>query len=295
MNGEYLGIIGAIEKHVDISCNEEVFAEVIPAGELLPYSFFIGQSLFENPPPFCEVYLFEGGAQVHITHYAKVDRGLNILEQTVLDGLCATLLELGGRLQLSCDGQNNYLYALPHYFENCKLKKESICGFPVIAAEGKNALCIVSTEGKKLYLGQAKSYSTGDMLGVTLNHKGCAGYYSELEYSYNGQELSQTKKVVKKRYAVESEINHFAFFEAVLYGADCVEYLSEDMQGASEALKEYLGDFCQVTVPHKAFYDRYGDIFAAALAYPIKENLFEIKYFSVEYKDGKIDNINRIE
>ena len=88
---------------------------------------------------------------------------------------------------------------------------------------------------------------------------------------------------------------HFAFFEALLYGAECSEYLSEDLQGMEEAIKEYLGDYCEVTVPRQAFYDKYGDILAAALAYPIRDNLFEIKYYSVETADGKIENINRID
>ncbi|MGN0812076.1 MAG: hypothetical protein ACI4MQ_01015 [Candidatus Coproplasma sp.] len=294
LNGEYLGIIDSVERYVDLSDSEEVLAEIIPAGGFLPYSFFIGQSLFENPHPFLKVYLLEGGAQVCITHFEKRDRGLNILEQRALDGLNVTLFGLGGKLYLSCDGQNNSLYQLPPYFENCHLTEVSIGGFPVILAEGENCLCVISSSGNMLYSGQVKRRSTGDMLGLTEHFKTSAGYYSEREYSYNGQELKLTKNVVKKQYSVENSLSHFAFFEAVLYGGDCDEFLSEDMQGAAKAIKEYLGAYCEVTVPHKAFYDKHGDICAAALAYPIKGNLFEIKYFSVEYKDGKIDNVKAL-
>ena len=295
LNGEYLGTIDGVERFVDVPDGQEILAEVVPAGEELPYSFFIGQSLFENPPTFLKVYLLEGGVQLQIPCFEKRDRGLNILEQRGLNGLNVTLLELGGRLYLTCDGDSCSLYRLPAYFESCHLTEGSIGGLPVICACGKNCLCIISAEGKKLYLGQVESYSFGDMLGLTANFKGCAGYYAERKYSYDGQELKLNKEVVKRRYAVENDIRHFAFFEAVLYGGDLSEYLCEDMQGATEAIKEYLGDFAEVTVPRKAFYDRYGEISAVALAYPIKDNLFEIKYFSVEYRDGKIENLNRIE
>ncbi|MGN1373674.1 MAG: hypothetical protein ACI4VK_06495 [Candidatus Coproplasma sp.] len=294
LNGEYLGVIDEVERFVDIPDGEEVFAEVIPEGEYLPCSFFIGQSLFKNAHTFLKVYLFEGGAQVRITDFDKRERGLNILEQRELNGLSVTLFELGGKLYLSCDGQKTSLYPLPPCFENCRLSEEKICSFPVICASGKDGLCVISSGGNKLYSGQVKSYSTGDMLGLTVDYKGCAGYYSEREYSYNGQELKLSKNVVKRRYAVESAVRHFAFFEALLYGGDCDEYLSEDMQGTGEAIKEYLGAYCEVTVPHKAFYESFGDICAAALAYPIKGNLFEIKYFSVEYKGDKIDNIRAV-
>lgn len=295
LNGEYLGDVGSIEKYVDIPSGEEVFAEIIPEGQFLQYSFFIGQKLFNNPPPFIKLYLLKGEALVYIERFERLDRGLNVLEQSSLVGLGVTLLELGGKLYLSCDGQKCSLYKLPAYFENCRLIEASICGFPVMLARGDNCLCAISSHGNKLFLGKAESYSTGDMLALTVNFKGCAGYFAEREYSYNGKELTMVKEEIKKRHSVENAAEHFAFFEAILYGGDCGEYLSEDMQGATEAIKEYLGNFTEVTVPHKAFYDKYGDISAAALAYPIRDNLFEIKYFSVEYKNGKIDNIKLID
>ncbi|MGN0806231.1 MAG: hypothetical protein ACI4MC_04260 [Candidatus Coproplasma sp.] len=295
LNGQYAGVIGSVEKYADVADGEEVLAEVIADGSYLPHSFFIGQSLFKNPPPYLKVYLFGGGAQVRIERFEREDRGLNILEQKALNGLTVTLFELCGRTHISCDGQKSSLYTLPHCFANLRLTESNINGMPVMLAEGDNCLCVISAGGKQLFCGQVASYSTGDMLKVTVNYNGCAGYFAELEYGFNGQQLTLTKSVVKKRYAVDNAVLHFAFFEALLYGADCGEYLSEELQSATEALKEYLGDYAEVTVPYKAFYDSHGDICAAALAYPVKENLFEIKYVSVQYKDEKIDNVSLLD
>lgn len=291
LNGEYLGTVDSIERYVEIPDGEEVFAEIIPLNCALPYTFIIGQNLYKAPPPFLNVYLLGDGVQIQITHFERLQSVLNILEQRRIGGLNVTLLELGGHTYLSCDGKQCSLYQLPDYFVNCRLTDESIGGIPVVIAVADNGLCVISAEGKKLYLGKAESYSTGDMLGVTINFKSSAGYFAEREYAYDGQALMLNREEIKRRYAVDNDVLHFAFFEALLYGADCKEFLSDDMQGATQALKEYLGEFKEVCVPHKAFYDKYGDVLAAALAYKIKDNLFEIKYFAVEYRDGKIDNI----
>ncbi|MGN0806969.1 MAG: hypothetical protein ACI4MN_00795 [Candidatus Coproplasma sp.] len=291
LNGELLGILDSIERYVEIPDGEEVLAEIIPVNCFLPYNVLIGRSLLKNPPPFLNVYLFGDGVQIHITHYERPASALNILEQRRMGGLNVTLFQLCGLTYLSCDGKQCSLYRLPDYFVNCRLSEESIGGTPVVLAAADNGLCVISAEGKKLYLDRVESYSTGDMLGVTVNFKSSAGYFAEREYAYDGQNLQLNREEIKRRYAVDDAVSHFAFFEGVLYGADCKEFLSEDMQGATEAIKEYLGEFKEVCVPHKAFYDKYGDICAAALAYRIKDNLFEIKYFAVEYKDGKIDNI----
>lgn len=294
LNGEYLGTVGAVEKYADLSGGEEIFAEIIPSGEWLPRNFFIGQELFKNPPAFLKVYLFDGGARIYVTHFAGLG-GLKILEQRSLSGLGATYFTLCHRAYLSCDGQESSLYELPYYFSDCRLSAEKINGIPVIILSGKDCLCALSSSGKKLYLGHAESYSTGDMLVLTVNYKGCAGYCAEQTYGYNGHELTLVKSEIKRRYEVEKAVMPFAFFECLLYGGDCSEYLSEELMTERQALKEYLGDYREVTVPHKAFFDTYGDIPAAALAYPVKENLFEIKYFSVDIIDGKIDNLKRLD
>ncbi|MGN0824281.1 MAG: hypothetical protein ACI4MB_04350 [Candidatus Coproplasma sp.] len=292
LNGEYLGTVGAVEKYVDWTGSEDILAEIIPNGEWLPRSFFIGQELFKNPPAFLKVYLFDGGAQICVAHFERLG-GLKILEQRSISGLSTTYFSLCGRAYLSCDGQESSLYELPDYFLNCRLTAEKINGLLVLILSGKDCLCVISSSGKKLHIGRAESYSTGDMLELTINFKGCAGYYAEQTYGYNGQELTKIKSEIKRRYEVESSVLPFAFFECLLYGGDCGEYLTDELQTEQQALKKYLGAYTEVTVPHKAFFDIHGDIPAAALAYPIKENLFEIKYFSVEIKGGKIDNIDK--
>lgn len=292
LNGEYLGTVGAVEKYVDWAGGEDIFAEVVPESKLLPQRFFIGQELFKNPPDFLKVYLFDGGAQICITHFDKTG-GFEILEQQSIGGLSVTYFSLCGRAYLSCDGQKSNLYELPDYFKNCRLTLEKINSQPVFILSGENCLCILSSGGKKLYLGRAKSYSTGDMLELTIDYMGCAGYYAEQTYGYNGQELTLIKSEIKRRYEVENASLPFAFFECLLYGGDCGEYLSDELKSEVLSLKEYLGEYAEVTVPHKSFFDMHGDIPAAALAYPVKENLFEIKYFSVEIIGGKIDNVNK--
>ncbi len=294
LNGEYAGVIGAFEKYVDLPDKEEVLAEVIPGGEKLPRNFFIGKSLYENPPAFLKIYLSEGQAQIYITRFESSVTGLKIRDQKQLNRLIVTLLDICGKSYASCDGETSNLYELPEEFENASLTPSAIGGLPVMLIEGASRLCVIAESGKQLYCGQANSYSIGNMLGLTVDFRGCAGYRAEREYSYNGQQLILNKNRVERKRAVSDGVMHFAFLESLLYGGDCTEYLSEELIPSASALHEYLGDFTEVTVPHQNFYDKYGDIPAAGLAYPVKQNLYEIKYFTVDIKDGKIENVKSL-
>lgn len=291
LNGEYLGTVDEFERFVDLPDTGEIFAEVIPSGEKLSESFFICDGLFTAPPPFLKVYLAQDGIRIYITDFASAERGINILAQQSLNGLTVTLLSVCGRLYASCDGQQSCLYELPDFFKNPRLTTAALGGSQLFIIDGGHCLCAISGGGKKLWCGQVESYSLGDMLELTQNLGGLAGYYAEREYAFDWQELTLNKSAVKKRRTVEDGVMHFAFFEGLLCGADCSEYLSEELRGATDALKEYLDGFTEVIVPHQSFFDKHGSLKAVGLAYPVKENLFEVKYFAVDLKDGKIDNV----
>lgn len=59
-------------------------------------------------------------------------------------------------------------------------------------------------------------------------------------------------------------------------------------------MKDYLGDFCAVTVPREIFYLTHGQINAAGLAYRKAENLYEIKFFTADVADGKATNVRPV-
>ena len=75
----------------------------------------------------------------------------------------------------------------------------------------------------------------------------------------------------------------YLFFESLLLGVDVAPYLSEELQKDKAKLREYLGDFCEVSI---------SDIpNVCALIYKKSENIFQVDYFQAEIQDEKIINI----
>lgn len=291
LNGEYAGTVGAFEKYADLDPQNKILAEAVPDGNYLPRNFFIDGEFFKNPPPFADVYLCDGEAVVSIAFYESAQTGLEVRAQERNGGLTVTLFNAGGQAYLSCDGEECRLYKLPRGFENAALSQCVIGGYPVVAVRGVGCLCLISGDGRKIFCNPAETYTAGDTLTVTVNFFSCAGYYAECEFGYDGREMKLIKSVTRKRYEVDPEVMHFAFFESVLTGADSAQYLSDGISGKAGELKKFLGEFVDVVIPHSSFYEKHGDIKAAGLVYPLSRNLFEVKYFRVDITDGKIDNI----
>lgn len=291
LNGAYAGIIGSFEKFVDLEGGGEILAEAVPDGGYLPRNFFICDDFFKRPPPFADVYLCGGEAVVYISSFDEARGGLRVLAQTRLDGLSVTLFADGGRVFISCEGADCTLTELPQGFKNASISGAELGGRPVIAVRGEKCLCLLSESGKKIFLNPCESFSLGETLKVTVNFLSCAGYCADCEFSYDGREVKLIKSVTRKRFEVEESVMHFAFFESVLTGADCTPYLSDELVAKAGALREFLGEFVDVVVPHSGFYKKHGDIRAAGLVYPLSENLYKVKYFAVETVGGRIDNI----
>ncbi len=294
LNGTYAGVIGSFEKFIDFERGAEILAEAVPDGDFLPRNFFINDKFFTAPPPFADVYLYGGEAVIYLSSFESAAAELKVKAQTRLDGLTVTLFCAGGRVYLSCDGSDCSLYELSAGFENAELALSKIGGYPVVTVSGNDRLCVISSDGKRVFYNPAASFKTGDKLTVTINFNSCAGYFAECEFDYDGREMKLIKSVTKARYEVDGGIMHFAFFESILTGADCTRYLSDELKAKAGYLNEYLGDFVDVVIPHSTFYEKYGNIKAAGLVYPLAKNLFEVKYFSVDIVDGKIDNIKAL-
>ena len=72
---------------------------------------------------------------------------------------------------------------------------------------------------------------------------------------------------------------------------DFAKYLSDELKTKAGDLKSYLGEFVSVAVPPEKFYLIHGNLPAAGLVYPKSGNLYEVKYFAVEFNEDKISNI----
>lgn len=295
LNGAYMGVIDSFERFVDVKSGDKILAEVVPDGDLLPVSFFICDELFSAPPDFLDVYLTGGDAVIYVSRFERRTRGLKVVAQTQFCGGQYTLFLTDGRVYLNCErGADCSLYELPRCCENANLSESKVGGFPVLLVGGETYLTVISEDGRRVFYNPAKSWQCGDKLTVTVNFNTCAGCFAVCTFGYNGREMTLEGSRTEERVPPDDSVLHFAFFESVLTRGNYSKYLCDDLKKSAAALPEFLGEFVDVSVPYKKFYDVHGDIRAAGLVYPQSKNLFTVKYFAVDMENGKITNIYEV-
>lgn len=295
LNGAYMGVIDSFERFVDVENGGKILAEVVPDGDAMPLSFFIDDKLFSDPPDFLDVYLCGGDAVVYVSRFERRMREFKVVAQTNFCGGQYTLFLTDGRVYLNCErGTNCSLNELPRCCENANLTQNNIGGFPVLLVSGAGYLVIISEDGRRVFFNPSESFDCGDKLTVTVNFNTCAGCRAICTFGYDGKEMTLENSRTEERVPPREDILHFAFFESVLTRGDFTKYLCDDLKKSSAALPGFLGEFVDVSVPYKKFYETHGDIKAAGLVYPRSKNLFVVKYFAVDIENGKITNIYEV-
>ena len=294
LNGMYIGTIDGFERHIELDPNDRIFAEIIPDNNLQSLNFFLDEKFFACPPEFCDLYCIESDYLIYIREYAPKDGKIEVLHQVRFCGNLVTLFAQGG-LYLSIEGGEYLLEPLPPSFKNFTAQTHTLAGREVFAISNGKHLIVINEKGKIIFKSAANSFEFSDTLKITAEFETCTCAQAVCEYSYNGESLALISASVRQLRPPEKDILHFAFFESVLTGADCTNYLDDSLKERAADLKSYLGEFVSVTVPPEKFYTVHGDIDAAGLVYPKSKNLFEIKYFAVDINGDKISNIYPID
>lgn len=290
LNGLYLGTIDLFERHVEMDAGDNVLAEIVPDGNAESLNFFINERFLHNPPSFADVYLMDGDALIHIKKYAEKQAPLKVIAQVRFCNNLVTLYSQGG-LYLSCEGDGFEYYCLSPAFLKGSFKECAVGGQPLLILEGEGCILALSASGKKVFENSVLSYETGENLTVKVAFETCAQVQAECTFAYDGHTMTLISSRTEEKTAPDESVLHFAFFESVLTRCDSTKYLCGELQPSAGKLGKFLGDFVGVTVPTEKFFAEHGDIKAAGLVYPVKPNLFNVKYFAAEISDGKITNI----
>lgn len=290
----YIGTVDGFERHIELNPSDSVFAEITPGDNLHGVNFFLDEKFFSCPPPFVDLYLAENDAFLYIREYSPKDVNIEVIYQTRFNGNLITVFRQGG-VYLSCEGREFDLSPLPPCFSGVTAQTQYIAGREVLAIYGGKQLLIISGNGEKIFLNAVDDAQFGEKLKTVTPFETCTAAKAECEYSYDGEKLTLTGGRTVETYTPEEDVMHFAFFESVLTRGGYKKYLDGELIQKADALKDYLGEFVSVTVPPEKFFMLHGDIKAAGLVYPKNKNLFEIKYFAVDVRDGKISNIYPVE
>lgn len=290
LNGMYAGYVDGFERHVELSLSDCIMAEIVPGDNLQPVNFFLDESFFKAPPDYADVYLLGGDALIYIRQYAAKDMTLKVIYQTRFCGNLVTVFSQGG-IYLSCEGAGYGLTPLPARFAAAEFSEREISGRKVLAGRGGNMLIIISESGKVIFLNPVDRAEFGDCLKTVTPFGTCTAAQAECAYSYDGEKLTLVSSKTVETRQPERGILHFAFFESVLTRGDCEKYLDGSIAERAKDISGYLGGFVSVAVPPEKFYAVHGNLPAAGLVYPKAKNLFEVKFFAVEFNGEKISNI----
>ena len=294
LNGLYAGGTDMFERHIEVDLGDSVLAEIVPGENLQPVNFFLNEKLLREPPDFMDVYLAQDEAIIYVRRFESRDSRINIIFQARFEGNLVTVFSQG-EVYLSVEGKNYVLTALGTRFKEVRTEEKRLAGYPVLAIWGGEGLVVISHMGAVIFTNEVIFAEFDNTFKTAIRFETCTAALANCEYSYDGEKLTLISSRTEETEPPNGKILHFAFFESVMTFGDYEKYLSPELAPKADDIREYLGAFTGVTVPTERFYALHQNELAAGLVYPRNSNLYEIKYFAIQLKDGKVDNIYPVE
>lgn len=274
-NGAYLGIADGFERFAEAGPSDGILFEYRPCGEFLPLCFRLTEDFLLSPPPQVDLYYTEKGVAVYAHDFLRADQSLRVLFQKRLAGSLVTLT-VQGKLLLDLENETGFhLVELPEALLSCDA--ESVPGGILLVAEG--AFALLSRKGEMLLFSEGRMLSRGETIRAEVSFHDSLCHTAVCEW--RGAELLSCK--ISARAEPTEATYALALFESVLIGGDVLPYLDPSLHARAGELKEYLGDFRSVVLTEER--DKVG------LVYRRRERVYDVRYFRVEQKDGKVSNI----
>ena len=285
-NGVYFGVTNLFERFAEISLKDNLFVEFTPQNAQ-PIRFFLTEEIRFVPPPHCSVYLLPHALAIYARDFPPCDCPLRLIAQKRSDDTLATVFQQGA-IQLSLQTDKNvFIATLPPSFLHCEVDFYADLCF----ISTKNQLAIYTKTGKQVFLEEIIDYSVAEnKLNATLPLSNPLNLQAKCTYALSAESVLQTsfslQTILQKQEDKEqfkAALLPYLFFESLLLGVDIAPYLSEELQKDKAKLRDYLGNFCEVSI---------SDIpNVCALIYKKSEHIFQVDYFQAEIQDEKIINI----
>lgn len=279
LGGLYFGQVDNFERFAQINLSDRVFVEFIPENAL-PITFFLTDEILCAPPRGCDVYVLRDALILRARHFPPSDFSLRIIGQAQSENCVATLFSQG-ELSLSVQTDKNFFIAyLPPSFYNSTVFFEQ----DFVFVKSENQLAIFNKACKLLFMENVLSYSFQDgVLTALLPLQECLGRTATCKYALSETECKRIDCKLSAPRGEYGELLAFAFFESLLIGADCKDFLCDDMQSKIADIRAFLGNFTAILPTDEKN--------CCVLFYQKQENLFEGKYFTLSIKNGKISDI----
>ncbi len=274
INGAYLGLVDGFERSVELDPKDELFCELSPEGRL-PLRFVLDERFLIAPPEGVCLYYTERGVAVYASGFLPSDQTLRVLQRAHLFGREYLLFRQGGLALTYRDGAGAHVLPLPDGLENATLGEHE----EGVLLESDTHVALLSPAGSWLLCGEGRVLNRED--GVTVETPFHDSLGHTLVYTIAGGQ--RTKLSVRAKREPTEATFALALFESVRAGADVSPYLAPALLPKKDALGEYLGPFTSVLLTGER--DRVG------LVYARSERVFDVRYFRIQIKEGRIENI----
>lgn len=227
LNGEYAGVIDNFPRRTEIGEGEEAFVEAVPSDNRLPVNFMLSDGFLSSPPPFSDVFLMGADALISINRYEPKSAALKVVWQTRFCDNLITLYSRGGAA-LCVDRPDGTadIYEINEDYLHSQYSSGRVGGKDVLCVFTGGRLCILTEGGTLAFDNAVKSYSLGDMLGVTVNFNSCAGELSGYLGDFSGVVVPP-----QKFYERTGEMRAAGLVYPLLANLYRVKFFSADMQG----------------------------------------------------------------
>ena len=210
LNGIFLGVCDDREKFTDITPEEEIFAEFVPAdGGLLSANCILNKSFFQSPPDFCDLYLYDCGAHIHIREFSEKPGNLNVIDQKRINGVLVTLFHNGG-IHLSLESEKDFFTEqLPpqaRYAEISSLTLNDRNLISLVIPEEADSILLIYDKTRPLFKNRVSKFEIKDTLCADFAFRDTAGHIAHSEWklgeegftldSYTVQETNQVNHVI---------------------------------------------------------------------------------------------------
>jgi hypothetical protein len=288
IGGVFFGAVDDFERFADVTLSDNLFIEFIPENGL-PLAFFLTETIRLQPPQGCEVYLLRDSIALYARDFPPADFTLRPIAQKRFDDILVSVYQQGG-LQLTMQTANDFFTTtLPPSFSVCTLSSHAGLFF----IEGENCLSLYTRAGKCVFMEEIEGFSvTENELNATLPLSDALGRVADCAWLLDENGCYRTRFSLRQARAHDGETDEekiadellaYAFFESVLLGIDCADFLSDDLRIKAKDIVGFLGAFKGVAITR--------DPFTCGLIREKAPRLFELAYFTATVENGKITDI----
>lgn len=279
VGGMHVGLCDMFERSLRLNPEDRLFVEILPVGGYLPVRFvFDGEFLF-SPPPHIQLYFFGESVAVYASDFCRCDQTMRVLRQKRIGNVLCTLY-LQGKLQLSLEnGSDFHLVELPDGFCDCEIEG---CGDDVLLLT-PDRFALVGTDGTVKLLTEGTVLEREGALKAKIPFRDSMAHTAVCEWT----DGKLTACAIQSGREANERTVALAFFESILIGADPTPFLAEELLPKKDELKEYLGDYRSVVLTRKPD--------EAGLVYERKPQVFDVRPFHIELKNGRICNLYPVE